>query len=169
VSDATSLRTVIGIGANLGDRLATMQSAVRAMTGIGRLDAASRVYASTPVGGPRQPDFLNAAVLLRYAGEPLALLDALLAIEAGLGRVRRERWGPRTVDLDVLWIEGLAVDHPRLVVPHPRLRERAFAVAPMLDLVPTARDPRTGESYVVPAGAIRVTEARLALEGEPPA
>jgi 2-amino-4-hydroxy-6-hydroxymethyldihydropteridine diphosphokinase len=90
------------------------------------------------------------------------LLDALLAIEAKLGRVRGgERFGPRTLDLDVLWIEGHVEEGPRLVVPHPRLRERAFAVIPLLEVAPGARDPRTGEAYAVPAGEVRRTGEML--------
>lgn len=116
----------------------------------------SRVYETAPVG-PAQPDFLNAAVLVETELAPEGLLDALLAIEARLGRVRRERWGPRVIDLDVLWIDGIVVDGPRLVVPHPHLRERAFALAPMLELVPDARDPRTGAPYVVPPGDVGPT------------
>jgi 2-amino-4-hydroxy-6-hydroxymethyldihydropteridine diphosphokinase len=91
-------------------------------------------------------------VLVRFEGDALDLLDATLAVEAALGRVRRERWGPRTIDIDILWIEGVSVDHARLVVPHPHLRERAFALVPLLELVPDAGDPRTGEPYAVPAG-----------------
>jgi 2-amino-4-hydroxy-6-hydroxymethyldihydropteridine diphosphokinase len=150
-------RAVIGVGANLGDRLATMRAAVREIARIAPVERTSPVYATAPVGGPAQPDFLNAAILLRYGRPPVELLDALLDIEARLGRVRRDRWGPRIVDLDVLWIEGVVLEDPRLVVPHPRLHERAFAVAPLLDVVPDARDPRTGELYVVPAGDVRVT------------
>jgi 2-amino-4-hydroxy-6-hydroxymethyldihydropteridine diphosphokinase len=104
---------------------------------------------------------MNAAALVMFRGEAVQLLDELLAIERRLGRVRKERWGPRTIDLDILWIDGLVVDTPRLVVPHPWLRERAFALVPMLELVPEAADPRTGEPYVVPAGDVRATEDRL--------
>ena len=85
----------------------------------------------------------------------------MLAIEARLGRVRAERWGPRVLDLDLLWIDGLAIDTPRLVVPHPRLSERAFALVPLLELVPDARDPRTGAPYAAPPGALRVTSDTL--------
>jgi 2-amino-4-hydroxy-6-hydroxymethyldihydropteridine diphosphokinase len=155
------LCAVVGFGANLGDRIATMRAAVGELSRVARIDRTSRVYATAPVGGPAQPEFLNAAALLAYDGAPLALLDALLAIEARFGRVRAERWGPRTLDLDVLWIDGLALDSPRLVVPHPHLRERAFAVAPLLELVPDARDPRTGALYTVPAGDIRDTGETL--------
>ena len=76
---------------------------------------------------------------------PLELLDALQAIERALGRVRRERWGPREIDLDVLWIAGVVVDDARLVVPHPRLLDRPFALVPLLEVVPAAVDPRTGD------------------------
>ncbi len=119
------------------------------------------MYATAPVGGPPQPEFFNAAALVVYGGTPLDLLDALLAIEARLGRVRAERWGPRTLDLDILWIDGLAVDDPRLEVPHPRLHERAFALAPLLEIVPDARDPRTGAVYAAPPGVVRDTGLTL--------
>jgi 2-amino-4-hydroxy-6-hydroxymethyldihydropteridine diphosphokinase len=156
-----TLRAVVGVGANLGDRLATLRMAATELTRIARVEKTSRVYATAPVGGPPQPEFLNAAAAVVYEGAPLDLLDALLAIEARLGRVRGERWGPRTVDLDLLWIEGVAIDTPRLVVPHPRLHERAFALVPLLEVAPGARDPRTGIAYEPPAGSIRDTGETL--------
>jgi 2-amino-4-hydroxy-6-hydroxymethyldihydropteridine diphosphokinase len=150
------LRAVVGFGANLGDRLATMRAAARELGAATRIDRTSQVYATAPVGGAPQPEYLNAAALVSWPESPEALLALLLAIEARLGRVRgAERFGPRTIDLDVLWIENLAVAGPTLVVPHPRLTERAFALVPMLELVPGARDPRTGREYTAPAGAIR--------------
>jgi 2-amino-4-hydroxy-6-hydroxymethyldihydropteridine diphosphokinase len=148
-----ALRAVVGIGANLGDRLATMRRAVQAIDAVARVEARSRVYETAPVGGPEQPSFLNAAILVSYELSPVELLDRLLAIEARLGRVRLERWGPRVIDLDLLWIDGVAIDEPRLVVPHPRLHERAFALRPLLDVAPDARDPRSGAPYLAPAGA----------------
>ncbi|MBX3232870.1 MAG: 2-amino-4-hydroxy-6-hydroxymethyldihydropteridine diphosphokinase [Labilithrix sp.] len=142
VEPLTLPRAVIGLGANLGDRLATMRAAVARIDAIAPVVARSRVYETAPVGGPPQPDYLNAAVLVEWGGEPIALLDALLAIEHELGRVRAERNGPRTIDLDVLWMQNAnivrAVNEPRLVVPHPRLHERAFALLPFLDVVPGA-------------------------------
>ncbi len=117
----------------------------------------SRVFETAPIGGPPQEDFLNAAVLLRWEKEPLALLDELQAIERDLGRVRDVRWGPRTIDLDVLWMGDRVIDDERLVVPHPRLAERAFALAPMLDIVPDAIDPMTKQPYVLPVGDKVVT------------
>jgi 2-amino-4-hydroxy-6-hydroxymethyldihydropteridine diphosphokinase len=154
------LRAVIGIGANLGDRLATMRASVTAIEQVARVEARSRVYESAPVGGPEQPSFLNAALLVSFDGAPIALLEHLLSIEARLGRVRLERWGPRVIDLDVLWLDGVAIDTPGLVVPHPRLQERAFAVRPLLDVAPGARDPG-GALYRVPAGEVRDTGERL--------
>jgi 2-amino-4-hydroxy-6-hydroxymethyldihydropteridine diphosphokinase len=155
-SSPPSLRAVVGFGANLGDRLGTMRAALRALREMTHVAATSRVYATAPVGPP-QPEYLNGAARVAWEGAPVALLDVLLAIEAALGRVRAERFGPRVIDLDVLWIEGVALDDPRLTVPHPRLHERAFAVAPLLDVAPDARDPRTGVRYVVPPGEIRAT------------
>jgi 2-amino-4-hydroxy-6-hydroxymethyldihydropteridine diphosphokinase len=138
-----------------------MRAAVRELGQVARVEKTSRAYATAPIGGIPQPEFLNAAALILYEGGAAELLDELLAIEKGLGRVRKERWGPRTIDLDILWIDGLVVDTPRLVVPHASLRERAFALVPMLELVPDATDPRSGERYVVPAGDVRPTEDRL--------
>jgi 2-amino-4-hydroxy-6-hydroxymethyldihydropteridine diphosphokinase len=155
------LRAVVGLGANLGDRLSAMRSAVHELGQVARVDKTSRAYATAPVGGIAQPEFMNAAALVIFRGEAVQLLDELLAIEKKLGRVRKERWGPRTIDLDILWIDGLVVETPRLVVPHPSLRERAFALVPMLELVPDAVDPHTGERYVAPAGDVRATEDRL--------
>ncbi len=157
-SGRNGVRVVVGIGANLGDRLATMSEAVRRIASLAHVLAVSRVYETDPVGGPEQPPFLNAAIAIAWEGEPLALLDRLQAIERDLGRVRDVRWGPRTIDLDVLWIEGGArIDDPRLVVPHPRLHERAFALRPLLDVAPDA--PYTAPD--LDAGGVRATDLAL--------
>ena len=144
------MHVAIGLGANLGDRLATLREAAARIGRVAPILARSRVWETAPVGGPEQPDFLNAAVLVAWDGEPIELLDRLMAIEAELGRVRDVRNGPRTIDLDMLWIDGRIVDEPRLVVPHPRLHLRAFALAPMLEVAPDASDPRSGDRYVPP-------------------
>jgi len=150
-----ALRAVIGFGANLGDRLGTMRAALAELARAARVERTSHVYATAPVGPP-QPEYLNAAALVAWEGTAEGLLEALLAIETKLGRVRGgERFGPRTIDLDVLWIDGLAVEGERLVVPHPRLLGRAFAMAPLLEVAPDARDPRTGEPYAAPPGDVR--------------
>jgi 2-amino-4-hydroxy-6-hydroxymethyldihydropteridine diphosphokinase len=120
------------------------------------VERTSRVYETAPVGGPEQAAFLNAAIAVEWGGDPLALLDVLQGIERDLGRTRDVLWGPRTIDLDVLWIEsGVTIDHERLVVPHPRLRERAFAVRPLLDVAPDA-------PFAVPGGQlVRTTDLVL--------
>jgi 2-amino-4-hydroxy-6-hydroxymethyldihydropteridine diphosphokinase len=152
-----TLRAVVGFGSNVGDRIAALRAAARELAHVTRVEKTSRVYASAPVGGVPQPEFLNAAALVRCEDTPEQLLDALLTIEHKLGRIRREKWGPRTIDLDLLWAEGVVWESPYLTLPHPHLRERAFAMAPLLELVPDATDPRTGERYAVPPGDVRAT------------
>jgi 2-amino-4-hydroxy-6-hydroxymethyldihydropteridine diphosphokinase len=137
------LDCVVGIGSNLGDRLVIVQRAVERLAVSGPVRC-SAVYESPPLGPP-QPTYLNAAARLDWGGSPRALLERLLAVEQSFGRVRGERWGPRTLDLDLLWVAGRVVDEPGLVVPHPELSRRAFALLPLLDVVPHARDPRTGD------------------------
>jgi len=140
------LDAVIGLGANLGDRRATFLLAAKELEGFGRLRARSALYETEPVGPP-QPRYLNAAVLLRTELSAEPLLEALFEVEKRLGRVRRERWGPRAIDLDILWLDGTTYRSPTLIVPHPSLRERAFALRPLLDVVPAARDPTDGIAY----------------------
>lgn len=135
-------RAAIGLGSNLGDRLRQLREAASALPVVAR----SRVYETEPVGPP-QPAYLNAVVLIETEKDAHALLDQLLAIEARMGRVRRERWGPRTIDLDVLLVEGVAASDARLVVPHPHLEERAFALVPLLEVWPDAKHPITGRPY----------------------
>jgi len=140
------LEVVIGFGSNLGDRRRTIRLAADEVARLGSLEDCSALYETAPLGPP-QPAFLNGALRLTTSLEPVALLSALLAIEQGLGRVRRERWGPRTIDLDILWFRDRAFESPELSVPHPGLRDRAFALRPLLDVAPDAVDPRDGASY----------------------
>jgi 2-amino-4-hydroxy-6-hydroxymethyldihydropteridine diphosphokinase len=131
---------VIGAGANLGipsDNLARGLSRLARLPDV-TLRAVSRIYESEPVGPP-QPRYLNAAVRVSSLLPALALLERLLEIEASLGRIRDVRWGPRTLDLDLLWADQ-PVDHDRLHVPHRHLRERPFALAPLLDVAPELAD-----------------------------
>ena len=137
---------VIGLGSNLGDRRDALARAAGEIRALGQVTATSSLYETAPVGPP-QPMFLNAAVALSTSLDPSGLLAALLAIERRLGRVRRERWGPRSIDLDILWIADVVVDTAELKVPHPELRSRAFALCPLLDVAPLAADPRDGKSY----------------------
>jgi 2-amino-4-hydroxy-6-hydroxymethyldihydropteridine diphosphokinase len=146
--------TVIGIGSNLGDRLATLQGAIRAIEGLPGVEVVGRssVWQTRPVGGPPQPDFYNAALAIRSPWPPKQLMCELLEIERRFGRTRGERNAPRTLDLDLLWIQGeggtlMGSGEGDLVVPHPRLHERAFALIPLLEVVPDAADPATGKLY----------------------
>src|SRR5689334_14785383 len=102
-----ALDVVIGLGANLGDPERALRSAVCELAGWGQALGISRLYRSASVGGPPQPDFCNAALRLRFGGDAHTLLARLLRVELAAGRVRTERWGPRTLDLDILWVEGL--------------------------------------------------------------
>lgn len=129
----------IGIGSNLGDSLATLRAATVRMAELGAVLATSPVYETDPVGLEGQPVFLNAVVKLATTLEPLALLDALLGIEADFHRERTVRWGPRTLDLDLLWYAGRLAEGQRLTLPHPRAHEREFVLRPLADLAPDLR------------------------------
>jgi 2-amino-4-hydroxy-6-hydroxymethyldihydropteridine diphosphokinase len=137
---------VIGLGANLADRQAQIADAARRIDRHHPIAAVSTLYECDAVGPP-QPRYLNAAVLLNGPIDPRALLTELLEIERGLGRERRERWGPRTIDLDILFAGDTSVELPELTIPHARLVERTFALRPLLDLLPNACDPKTHRPY----------------------
>lgn len=140
-------RAYVGLGANLGDREATL---LRAVDLLGDVEGVwvvgvSALRETDPVGVLDQPRFLNGAVAVETELTPRELLDALLGVERSLGRVRDgERWGPRTVDLDLLVFGDVVVDEPGLRVPHPRLHERRFALEPLSDLDPTLEIPDRG-------------------------
>ena len=128
----------LGLGSNLGDRLELLQQAVDLLAEHGvAVTEGSRVWESEPVGGPDdQPAYLNAVVRARTEGDAYDTLDAANRVEAVLGRTRDERWGPRTIDIDVLLCEDLVLDDPSLILPHPRLTKRAFVVLPLLEIDP---------------------------------
>jgi dihydroneopterin aldolase/2-amino-4-hydroxy-6-hydroxymethyldihydropteridine diphosphokinase len=127
-------RAFLGLGANLGDREEALR---RAVAGLPDVVAVSPLYETEPVGGRSgQPPYLNAVVELATDLAPRELLEVACRLEAEAGRVRAERHGPRTLDVDVLWVDGTTVDEPDLVVPHPRMFERRFVLAPLGDLAP---------------------------------
>lgn len=134
------LDAVIGLGSNLGDRRDYLARAARRIAQFSDVAHTSAIYETKPVGIP-QPDFLNAALRVLTRSSPEVLLERLLEVEQSLGRLRRERWGPRVIDLDILWCKGVVVRTERLVVPHVELRARPFALLPLLDVAPEARDP----------------------------
>jgi 2-amino-4-hydroxy-6-hydroxymethyldihydropteridine diphosphokinase len=150
---------VLGLGSNLGNRLEFFRTAVRHLQRHVQITAFSALYESAALG-PAQPDYLNAALRLQTSLEPQALLSLQLEIERLAGRIRLERWGPRTLDLDLLFIAGQTVDQPGLVVPHRELTRRAFALLPLLDVMPDACDPSTGRAYSELAVAIDRTGVR---------
>jgi 2-amino-4-hydroxy-6-hydroxymethyldihydropteridine diphosphokinase len=128
----------LGLGSNIGDRLATLQRAIDLLAvepGI-VVQRTSRVWETDPVGGPQQPDFMNVVAEIDTDLEPHDLLAATNRVEAALGRTRDVRWGPRTIDIDILLVDGLTIHDDRLTVPHPRMHERAFVVMPLLELLP---------------------------------
>ena len=128
-------RAFVGIGSNLGNRLDNLRRAVHLLDDRGvRVLRSSRVYETEPVGGPPQPDYLNAVIEVETGGTARDLLRACLETERALGRVRGERWGPRVIDLDVLTFGAREIDEPDLQVPHPRMHERGFVLIPLLEL-----------------------------------
>jgi 2-amino-4-hydroxy-6-hydroxymethyldihydropteridine diphosphokinase len=130
-------RAFIGLGSNLGDRRAHLRAAVDQLRTAGDVVAVSPLYETEPVGGPAgQQHYLNLVVELCTADSPRRLLERCQALEASAQRERAERWGPRTLDADVLLVEGEVVDEVDLSVPHPRLWERRFVLAPLADLAP---------------------------------
>lgn len=132
---------VFGIGSNLGDSAAILQGAVSDLNKIDGLEitAASTIYETDPVGGPQQGVFLNAVLVGRTSLDNAALLDAAQSVEQDWHRVREVRWGPRTLDVDVLAIDDEVSDDPQLTIPHPRAHERAFVLVPWLEVDPQAR------------------------------
>jgi 2-amino-4-hydroxy-6-hydroxymethyldihydropteridine diphosphokinase len=148
-------RASLGLGANLGDRLASLQRAVDLLADEGaRTAASSRVWETDPVGGPPgQPAYLNAVVRIQTELSPGELLAACQRVESALGRVRNERWGPRTIDVDVLLYDDVTSTDPDLTIPHPRMAERPFVVLPLLDIDPDPVLPDGTHLLELPASA----------------
>jgi 2-amino-4-hydroxy-6-hydroxymethyldihydropteridine diphosphokinase len=141
----------VGIGSNLGDREDNLRRAVELLTVEDGVDvtAVSEIRETEPVGPVEQGPFLNGAVRIETDLGPRELLERLLAVEQRLGRVREERWGPRTIDLDLLLYGDEVLDEPGLTVPHPRLHERRFALEPLADLAPSLEIPGRGPISVL--------------------
>jgi 2-amino-4-hydroxy-6-hydroxymethyldihydropteridine diphosphokinase len=127
-------RALLALGSNLGDRVSHLREAIAAMPDVAEV---SPVYETDPIGGPdEQGAYLNLVVRLDTERSPRDLLELCRSLEDAANRVRRERWGPRTLDVDVLWVDGHAVQEPDLVVPHPRMFERPFVLAPLSHVAP---------------------------------
>jgi 2-amino-4-hydroxy-6-hydroxymethyldihydropteridine diphosphokinase len=134
----------LGLGSNQGDRHANLAAALKGLAGLGRIEAASDVYETAPVGVTDQPDFWNMAVRMRTPLEPRELLTAVKAIEAALGRMPGRRWGPRPIDIDILLFADMILCEEDLQIPHPRMLERAFVRRPLCDIDPVMRHPVRG-------------------------
>ena len=159
LSEIALRRAVFGIGSNLGDRLAMLRGAVRAIAespGI-TLAGVSPVFETDPVGGPEQPDFLNAVVVADTALSPRELLEICLDTERRYGRLRLERWGPRTLDIDLIAVGDLTLNEPDLTLPHPSVADRAFVLVPWSRADPSAMLPG--------AVAVRDLAARIETAG----
>jgi 2-amino-4-hydroxy-6-hydroxymethyldihydropteridine diphosphokinase len=168
-------RAYLALGSNLGDRLENLRSAVALL---GERDVrpirSSRVYETEPVGGPPQPEYLNAVIEVETELDAGDLLRACLDVEDVLGRVRSERWGPRTLDVDVLTFGRDRIDRSDLVIPHPRMHQRAFVLVPLLELdadPPLPGDRRVAELRLDPRvlGGVRPVEPPLVPEAAPTA
>lgn len=136
----------IALGSNLEDPAVQVRRAMESLSlqqGI-RLELRSRLYRTNPLGPQDQPDFVNAAVGVLTELSARQLLDTLLSIEKSMGRDRRERWGPRIIDLDLVWMVGEPVDEPGLTLPHPGVSERNFVLYPLADIAPSLRIPGHG-------------------------
>jgi 2-amino-4-hydroxy-6-hydroxymethyldihydropteridine diphosphokinase len=146
---APAVRTFLSLGSNLGDRRAYLSQAVDSLPDV---VAVSPVYETDPVGGPGGQDaYLNIVVELHTTIEPRALLAICHRIEANAERVRAERWGPRTLDIDIIWMDGITMDDEQLTIPHPRWKDRRFVLAPLRDLAPdlvSERDLHLSEGAV---------------------
>jgi 2-amino-4-hydroxy-6-hydroxymethyldihydropteridine diphosphokinase len=126
------VRVFLGLGANLRDPQRQMEGAIARL---GQPLAASSLYRTAPVGGPAgQPDYLNAVITIAWDRSPFALLTLIHQIEADFGRERLVRFGPRTLDIDIVAIDGLTIESPSLTVPHPRAHERAFVLVPLAEV-----------------------------------
>jgi len=144
------MKVVIALGSNLGDRQATLDGAVDALKQIINVIKVSSYIETDPVGGPEQPDYLNAVLVGESDLEPSVLLSEMQAIELAAGRERLERWGARTLDLDLIAVGDLVMDSEFLTLPHPRAHERRFVLDPWLEVDPQAFLPGFGEVRLIP-------------------
>ena len=165
-------RAYVALGSNLGDRLATLEAALRALDGLPgvRVVASSSVYETEPWGGVEQPPYANAVATLEVGGDALSLLRACKVIEQELGREPGVRFGPRALDLDILLFGDEVLDTPELTIPHPRMLEREFVVTPLLEIEPrvTLPDGRPVTAERAIEGRITGVLGRLSAPGDVP-
>lgn len=174
-AEAVPVEVFLGLGSNLDDRAEHLGRGLRRIQELGNVRGVSGVYETAPEGFTGQPPFLNLVVQLESILEPLELLEATRGIERDRGRIRTFRNAPRTLDIDLLLFGSHVFELPGLTVPHPRMNERLFVLVPLLELAPTAADPRTGRRYaelladltsVEEPGNIERSRARRVMNGE---
>lgn len=167
MTESSVVRAALGLGSNLGDRRALLSTAVESLRqepGV-EVVAVSSLVESDPVGGPEQPDFLNAVVVVQTSLAPLELLALAQRCEQDAARVRGERWGPRTLDVDVLAYDAVESDDPVLTLPHPRAVERGFVLVPWSEVDPTFElAGRTVGEWAAEIGAAGVRLSELTWE-----
>ena len=145
-------RAFLGLGSNLGDRAEHLRTAIDSLPGVVRV---SDLYETDPVGGPDQGPYLNMVVEIDTALAPRDLLGVCHRIESAAGRVRDVRWGPRPLDVDILWIDGVTVDDSDLEIPHPRMWERRFVLEPLHELAPDLVVEHVPDWHLLSPGAVR--------------
>ena len=156
-------KCAIALGSNLGNSQQTLEDSLTALNntpGIDLLDV-SRIYKTKPVSDIPQPDYLNGCAILNVQQNPRELLTLLQAIELQFGRVRKEKWGARTLDLDILLYEDLIIDTPELKIPHPLMRERAFVLVPLAEIAANWQLPKSGQTIASLAGKINTSGVEL--------
>ncbi|MBI5816458.1 MAG: 2-amino-4-hydroxy-6-hydroxymethyldihydropteridine diphosphokinase [Nitrospinae bacterium] len=142
------MRVYLSIGSNMGDRLGNLRKAgesIEALPGV-TLEAAGRIYETAPLGGPEQEWFYNTAVAVETGAAPADLLRMTRKIEADMGRVRGVKWGPRVIDIDIIFYGNETVDTPELVIPHPMAAQRRFVLLPVADIDPGFVHPVLGKT-----------------------
>ncbi|NJP39341.1 2-amino-4-hydroxy-6-hydroxymethyldihydropteridine diphosphokinase [Alkalicoccus luteus] len=162
------MKAYISLGANIGDRFSQLEDAVRMLQSLGDTDVTnhSSYYETKPVGVTDQPDFLNAVVEIETNLAPLDLLEQTQAIEQELGRIRTKKWGPRTIDLDILLYEDENIELESLIIPHPRMLERGFVMLPLAEVAPELQleDGRTAaeaaRAFAGDSGIVKAEKSR---------
>lgn len=152
------MRAVLSLGSNLGNSAEILSSASEALNEVSEVIALSSFYQTRPIGGPPQPDFLNAVVIIETNLEPEELLLVAQAIESAHGRERNDstvKWGPRFLDIDLIKCDEMLINSPELTIPHPRAHERGFVLQPWIEIDPTATLPGFGSiSHLLESGPL---------------